>query len=107
MKNLQALELRTGSHWHNLRAARRLAEREQAELTNALARFGNADASVVVVGSLARQEFTSGSDIDWTILLDGISRPQDEDLAREVRAVLSGLKKKQPGPEGTFGKLGQ
>jgi hypothetical protein len=55
------------------------------------------------VGSLAREEFTPGSDVDWTLLLDGISRPQDEQLARDIRQTLERLGKKQPGPEGVFG----
>lgn len=105
MTSLDILENRTGSDWMNLRAARLLADQENAAITKALQGFGTADASIVVVGSLARQEFTSGSDIDWTILLDGISRPQDEQLARDIREVLDDLQKKQPGPEGVFGKL--
>lgn len=29
------------------------------------------DASFVVSGSLAREEWTYGSDVDWTLLIDG------------------------------------
>lgn len=74
-------------------------------IQGALGHFATADASIVVVGSLARQELTPGSDIDWTVLLDGISHPQDEALARDIRAALDGMCKKQPGREGVFGKL--
>lgn len=35
--------------------------------------------------------------------LDGISRPQDEQLARDIRQALDQIKKKQPGREGVFG----
>jgi len=31
----------------------------------------SSDTDMVVFGSLARQECTSGSDIDWTLLIDG------------------------------------
>lgn len=60
---------------------------------------------MVVVGSLAREEFTPGSDIDWTLVLDGMSRPQDEQLARDIRVALTSINKKQPGREGVFGTL--
>jgi len=105
MKSLQILEQRTGSNWTELRAARETTKRERAEITTALEDFPTADASLVVVGSLARQEFTPGSDIDWTLLLDGISRPQDEQLAKDIRYVLDEIGKKQPGREGVFGNL--
>jgi predicted nucleotidyltransferase len=105
MKALEALEKRTGSDWEHLRAARHLTERESAEITTALDSFPTADASIVVVGSLARMEFTPGSDIDWTLLLDGMSRPQDEHLNRDIRKALDDLHKKQPGREGVFGSF--
>lgn len=105
MKALQVLEERTASDWKHLRAAREASGRERAEITLALDNFSTADASMVVVGSLAREEFTAGSDIDWTLLLDGISRPQDEQLTRDIRLVLDESAKKQPGPEGVFGTL--
>jgi len=105
MKALEALEERTGSDWKHLRAARQTSERKRAEIKKALDNFSTADASIVVVGSLAREEFTAGSDIDWTLLLDGISRPQDEQLARDIRLALDEIEKKQPGREGVFGTL--
>jgi predicted nucleotidyltransferase len=103
MRALEALEKRTGSDWRNLRAARLASKGERDEIAGALAPFATADASIVIVGSLAREEFTHGSDIDWTLLLDGTSRPQDQQVSRDIRRVLSGLGKKQPGPEGFFG----
>lgn len=78
MQSLEALEKRTGSDWANLRKARANADQEQAKLRGLLERFSTADASIVVFGSLARQEFTPESDVDWALLLDGVSHPQDE-----------------------------
>lgn len=103
MRALETLEKRTGSRWEHLRTARDTSTCESAEITTALDTFPTADASIVVVGSLARKEFTPDSDIDWTLLLDGMSRPQDEQVARDIRQVLNGLGKKQPGREGVFG----
>jgi UTP:GlnB (protein PII) uridylyltransferase len=68
MKALETLENRTGSNWRHLRLARETSELESAEITAALDTFPTADACIVVVGSLARKEFTPGSDVDWTLL---------------------------------------
>src|SRR5260370_39243086 len=105
MNALEKLEKRTGSNWEHLRVARKSSEQEYGEITTALQTFATADASIVIVGSLARKEFTPGSDVDWTLVLDGMSRPQDEQLARDIRLVLEGIKKKRPGREGVLGTL--
>jgi hypothetical protein len=67
--------------------------------------FTSSDSSVVVVGSLARQEFTAGSDVDWTLLLDGISQPEHLKVAHAIRMRLKELDIKQPGREGVFGTI--
>ncbi len=64
MKALEALEKRTRSNWKHLQAARVASGCERTEITAALDTFSTADASIVVVGSLAREEFTTESDID-------------------------------------------
>ncbi len=105
MTALDELEKRTKSSWNHLRRARQRSQEEFLEITAALRIFPTADASIVVVGSLAREEFTTDSDIDWTLLLDGMSHPQDEQLARDIRIALEKINKKQPGREGVFGTL--
>jgi predicted nucleotidyltransferase len=105
MTALDELEKRTRSKWDHLHFARRRSHEELQEITATLKSFSTADASIVVVGSLAREEFTTDSDIDWTLLLDGMSHPQDEQLARDIRLALEEINKKQPGREGVFGTL--
>jgi predicted nucleotidyltransferase len=71
----------------------------------------NSDTSVIVHGSLARQECTRGSDLDWTLLVDGQANAADQRtflaiknaLCQEV--ILKKLGIKGPGQEGTFGAL--
>jgi predicted nucleotidyltransferase len=62
------------------------------------------DTSVVVFGSLARDEYTSGSDADWTLLIDGEA---NSDHRRVVQKIESSIKDifKQPNPTGAFGGL--
>lgn len=63
-----------------------------------------ADASAVVFGSLARGEMSEGSDLDWTLLVDGRADPQHLDVAHRVDDCLVGFGK-PPGREGIFGRL--
>jgi hypothetical protein len=60
---------------------------------------------LVVFGSLARGEFTDASDIDWTLLVDGITIPQHLTVARQISDALDRLKTKAPGRTGTFGNM--
>ncbi len=61
--------------------------------------------ALVVFGSFARRELTPGSDIDWSLLIDGPSDPEHFRVAQEVRRVLSGLQLAEPGSTETFGTL--
>ena len=63
------------------------------------------DTSLVVFGSLARGEFTDGSDIDWTLLVDGITIPEHLTVARQISDSLADMDAKPPGRTGTFGNL--
>lgn len=77
----------------------------QSKLEEGLAEFSTQDSSIVVFGSLARQEYTDGSDVDWTLLLDGLSDPKHVDVARSISERIGKLEGKPPGPEGIFGNL--
>jgi hypothetical protein len=50
-----------------------LKTREELDqfLSNQIPGYTSEDTSLVVFGSLARGEWTSGSDLDWTYLIDG------------------------------------
>lgn len=102
---IQQLEKRLGANWQHLTAARELAIAKRAELRIALARFDSEDTSIVVSGSLAREEFTKGSDIDWTLLIDGFVDHRHFDVTREIRPIVEKLSAKPPGPEGTFSAM--
>jgi predicted nucleotidyltransferase len=102
---VQQLEGRLGANWVNLREARRLAEEKRAELREMLKGFDSEDTSVVVAGSLARDEFTSGSDIDWILLVDGQADPSHYASARQIGRLISEASAKGTGPEGTFGSI--
>jgi len=103
--SLDQLEQRLGANWSNLREAKRLALEKQAQLREALVEFQSEDASIVVFGSLSREEFTEHSDLDWTLLIDGAADPQHVPLARKIKAAIKPIQGKEPGREGTFGTM--
>jgi Putative nucleotidyltransferase DUF294 len=61
--------------------------------------------SILVFGSIGRDELTPGSDLDWTLLVDGIADPAHLDVALAIRRKLDDVGYKQPGPEGVFGNF--
>lgn len=102
---IDVLEDQLQTQWPAIRAARLAAHEKRAELENALAPPVVEDTSLVIFGSLAREEYTSGSDIDWTLLVDGQAHPGHLDVSLDIKSRLDGLEGKQPGREGTFGGL--
>lgn len=109
MENRRASELdllqdRLGVRWTTLDRTRQEAAHTRAMLSDQLERYGTEDTSVVVFGSLARDETTSGSDIDWTLLVDGQAYPEQSRAAVEI-AEWIGERFHGPGREATFGGL--
>lgn len=100
-----ALAARLGARWESLRSGRERAVTKRRELARALASFGADGTSIVVFGSLARGELTAGSDIDWTLLVDGRADPGHLDLARAIARHVREVEGKPPGREGVFGSL--
>jgi predicted nucleotidyltransferase len=70
-----------------------------------LIKLDDPQASVVVMGSVARGEVTEGSDFDWMLLIDGASDPEHFTLAGAIAEALEKIGIKKPGPTETFGKL--
>lgn len=99
------LEARLGANWPNLTEARALSQQVRAQLTTELAGIDSADTSIVISGSLARDEFTRGSDIDWTLLIDGIADPSHQELLDRIRPIIRRHAAKDPGKERTFGEM--
>jgi len=89
----------------NIDNARAEANTFRQQLEASLLGLTSEDTSIVVFGSLARDEFTSGSDVDWTVLIDGIANPKHLDLAREAGNVLNSLGARGPGLERIFGSM--
>ncbi len=99
------LERRLGADWSHIRQARILSEQKRDAIREAAKGLDSEDTSIVVSGSLARDEFTSGSDLDWTLLIDGSADPQHHTLYQKIDKVIQPFAAKEPGREGTFGAM--
>jgi predicted nucleotidyltransferase len=102
---IDLLAKKTGSEWRNLAKAKTFTQQYRLDLRNKFEALDTEDTSIVVFGSLARDEATSESDIDWTLLIDGMAVPQHLNVAHEVQTRLNEIRAKAPGREGTFGSL--
>lgn len=96
-------------HWPAIACARQQAPQIRQSIAQAInhidAHLIPPDAALVVFGSLARNEWTSGSDVDWTLLLDTGANPQHYRVAQKIGDILANLKLAQPGNTGTFGNM--
>ena len=94
-----------------LRTARADSLRTREELDTLLStevgRYASEDTSLVVFGSLARGEWTSGSDLDWTYLIDAAASPAHAVIAHKIQKFLKKNEKifRPPGATGTFGNM--
>ncbi len=101
----EQLSAKLGVEWPALRRARERSVFESDRLQAACKELVMPDTSLVVFGSLARGEFTDASDIDWTLLVDGITIPEHLTVARDISIALDVLQSKKPGRTGTFGNV--
>jgi predicted nucleotidyltransferase len=102
---LFALEQKLGANWSHLRDARNRTKATLSRLHEALVEFDSADTSIIAFGSLARGEFTDGSDIDWNLLVDGCVDHRHFTVAREIAGRVAEISTKPVGAEATFGRL--
>jgi predicted nucleotidyltransferase len=105
VRSVEDLAKQVGADWPFIRKGRENSRIEFERIKEACKALVMPDTSLVVFGSLARGEFTDGSDIDWTLLVDGITIPQHLTVARQIAGELAKLESKPPGRTGTFGNM--
>ena len=102
---IDLLENQLGSEWTAIRKAQENTVQRRRELEELFCQQNSPDTSVVVFGSVARQEVTCSSDLDWILLLDGPATPEHKEQEREVERVLASRHFAEPGKSGVFGKM--
>ena len=74
-------------------------------LSKEIPSYASEDTSLVVFGSLARGEWTSGSDLDWTYLIDGQANSDHLRISQKIQRTLEEAGYSPPGTTGTFGNM--
>jgi predicted nucleotidyltransferase len=97
------LEHQLDANWSAIRKARVATEKKRAGLVRAFEDKISPDTSLVVFGSIAREEVTSGSDLDWILLVDGQAIPEHGDQKHATASELERLGFIKPGRSGVFG----
>jgi predicted nucleotidyltransferase len=67
-------------------------------LSTEIRRYTSEDTSLVVFGSLGRDEWTSNSDLDWTFLIDGGANSDHLLIAQDIQKVFEKAKFQKPAP---------
>ena len=106
---IDQLQKLTGKEWETIKLAENNSIKEKERIAEILYVNGtkiiDSDCDFVVFGSLARNEFTSGSDLDWTLLIDGVSKPDHQNTVVDLRNKLRESGYNDPGTTGTFGGM--
>jgi predicted nucleotidyltransferase len=102
---LLELQHKADREWPHLAEARRLSADTHARLRELLHDQDPSDTSIVVFGSLARGEYTRGSDLDWTLLIDGQADEAHYAQVQTISRILERAGFHEPGPTGLFGNL--
>jgi predicted nucleotidyltransferase len=63
----------------------------------------SSDLDLVVFGSIFRNEFTEGSDVDWTLLIDGQADARHLNVAKNIEKKIEENRLGKPSPAGAFG----
>ena len=109
IRALDKLRTKLGSEWPAIKRAQEASEQVRNQLSDLLVaderRLLSEDTNFVVFGSLARCEWTAGSDLDWTYLIDGESNPEHLPITQKIAALLADAEFCKPGPTGVFGNM--
>lgn len=103
--SITLLQSHLSEEWPAIKRARTDAGRIAHKIEKTLQGLSTTDAGVVVFGSLARNEWTSKSDVDWTLLVDGQADPQHLEIAQDVATRLRSGNFPAPGATGIFGNM--
>ncbi|MRG91368.1 nucleotidyltransferase domain-containing protein [Polyangium spumosum] len=99
---IQRLEAKADRAFPHVHAARDLSAQTLGRLRELLQGQDPEDASIVVFGSFARGEYTAGSDIDWTLLVDGRADRDHFEKAVAITRILDEARFQPPSPFGVF-----
>lgn len=101
--DIEQLEQKLGCSWPAIKKAKETTQIRRKKLEEAFQGQVSSDTSVVLFGSIAREEMTEGSDADWILLVDGQAYPEHEDQKHDLARILRENNFGEPGRSGIFG----
>jgi predicted nucleotidyltransferase len=102
---LDRLEKKAGAQWGAIRKAQEDTKKNRENLKAVLSQKIAPDTTLVLFGSIAREEMTSGSDPDWLLLVDGQAVPEHLNQRHAINEELTKLGYPKPGESGVFGRM--
>lgn len=103
---IELLEKALNAKWTHLEEARKESISLKKRLSEKISGIQkDDDTSVITYGSLARNEFTKNSDIDWTLLIDGRVSPNHRKVRNGAQELIKEECSKGVGRENTFGGI--
>jgi predicted nucleotidyltransferase len=105
--HLSRFALNNDRIWPHIMESEKLTSENVNKIVGAFSSYSpllSSDADLVVFGSIARNECTFGSDVDWTLLVDGQVSDQHLDFSNLIRDVLEKGGFVSPGSSGLFGQ---
>lgn len=103
---LDRLREANSCEWSHIANAERISSERLKHLAELADGFLPTDeGSFVVFGSLARGEYTTGSDLDWTVLIDGRADSLHLQIVHQLTSKLEVEGFGKPGPTEVFGGL--
>jgi|RhiMetdeSRZDD1v2_1073273.scaffolds.fasta_scaffold119518_3 Nucleotidyltransferase domain len=106
--SVEILRASLGSKWPAINKSVQTSIQKKRELLDLFSQGQTPDSedrSVVAFGSVGRDEWTSGSDLDWTLLVDGTADPAHLMIAQEIESKLQLAKFREPSRNGVFGSM--
>lgn len=108
--SLDLLQEKFKKKWPEITKARKAAIKKREEIQKVLdsrvVKYLSNDFSLVVFGSLARDEWTEKSDLDWGLLVDSQAHPEHLPVALQIAKLFKDHNLgKEPGRTGIFGNL--
>lgn len=101
---IELLEKALNAKWSHLEEARKESFSLKKRLSDRMSGIQvNDDTSVITYGSLARNEYTKNSDIDWTLLVDGKVNSDHKKINSSAQEIIFSECTNKVGKEKTFG----
>jgi predicted nucleotidyltransferase len=109
MSVIKEIAQKTGEYLNEIFSAEKLTQENFKKISDKISvlpiPIASTDVDLVVFGSIARNECTTKSDVDWTLLIDGQASSDHLQIAHSVEESIVATGLAEPGKSGMFGQI--